>query len=95
MHEYMGMDESMEGDDENLVQIKTPNHHDNDTDDIVLEQSPDYETDKNHSKFWNALVQKKSEEIENQMQMIDNDEQAKIDAQKSAEENAQQILDQK
>lgn len=39
------MDDSMEGDDENLVQVKMPNHHENDTDDIVLEQTPDNEID--------------------------------------------------
>ena len=54
------MDDSMEGDDENLVQVNMPNHHENDTDDIVLEQTPDNEIDKNHSKLWNTLVQKKS-----------------------------------
>jgi len=57
-----------------LLQTKyTVLHHENDTDDIVMELNPEAE-DKHHSKHWNMMVNQKALEIEHQLQMEENEE---------------------
>jgi len=42
--------------------------HETDTDDIALEENPIF-YDKHHSKQWNAEVNRKADELENEMKI--------------------------
>jgi hypothetical protein len=64
--------------------------HSEDTEDIVDDDSKTY--DKHHSKEWNALVDKKADELENEMKIEEN---MKISAQKAAEEAKRNAIEEK
>lgn len=64
--------------------------HSEDTEDIVDDDSKTY--DKHHSKEWNALVDKKADELENEMKIEEN---MKISAKKAAEEAKRNAIEEK
>ena len=64
--------------------------HAEDTEDIVDEDAKTY--DHHHSKEWNALVEKKEEELENEMKIEEN---MKISAKKSAAESKRKAIEDK
>lgn len=66
-------------DDSDVVLMRyTVNHHAKDTDDIVVELSPEENHyDKKHSKRWNKMVDIKAKELEQQMESEEKMENAK------------------
>jgi len=61
--------------------------HENDTDDIAEEVSPDM-YDHHHSKIWNEAVNTKALELEQTMKIEDNIEESKVKAKDEAERRA-------
>ena len=61
--------------------------HDNDTEDIAEDVSPDM-YDHHHSKMWNEAVSKKALELEQTMKIEENIEESKIKAKDEAERRA-------
>merc|ERR1719223_2003485 len=64
--------------------------HENDTDDVAIDNL-DFGYNKRHSKDWNSLVNKKAEEMENEMKIQENtklaEKKAKEDAKIKAEKD--------
>ena len=65
----------------------TVSHHEDDTDDIAIELSPD-SYDSKHSKQWNMAVEKQAKDLENQIQLEDNMKESAIKAKKDSELHA-------
>jgi hypothetical protein len=76
--------------DMSLVQMDNERiPHENDTDDVALDNL-DFGYNKRHSKEWNTLVNKKAEEMENEIKIQENlkisEKKAKEDAKRKAEQ---------
>ena len=81
----MEMMRGSDDEDSNLLMI-TP--HENDTDDISLEQSPE-NYDNHHSKLWNQMVNHKAVEIEQQITIEENMKKAAEKARQESLEKAE------
>lgn len=81
----MEMMRGADDEDSSLLMI-TP--HENDTDDISLEQTPDG-YDNHHSKLWNQMVNHKAVEIEQQIQIEENMKKAAEKARQESLEKAE------
>ena len=64
--------------------------HAEDTEDIVDDDGKSY--DRNHSKEWNALVDKRADDLENEMKIEEN---TKIAKKKAAEEAKRKAIEEK
>lgn len=82
----MMRDKDDEENEQSLLMI-TP--HENDTDDISLEQTPDG-YDSHHSKLWNQMVNRKAVEIEQQMLIEENTKKAQEKAREESFIKAEQ-----
>jgi len=73
--------------DDEEVQLKsTIIPHENDTDDVAIESSENY--DRHHSKSWNMQVNQRALEIEHEMQIQENMEKAQVAAKEEAKRKA-------
>jgi hypothetical protein len=84
------MNEQAKEDSMNVQLGYTHIPHADDTEDIVDEDSKSY--DHHHSKEWNALVDKKEEELENEMKIEEN---MKISAKKAAADSKRKAIEEK
>ena len=85
------MDDDEEFDNSDVVLMRyTVSHHEEDTDDIVIGLNPEG-IDHHHSAQWNKMVNEKAVELEQQLKVEENIEQAQEKAKQEAIKHAEEV----